>query len=320
MDTFASPLETSARETLTALDELRRHERLLVGSWRELVDSARHRLEHAESDRQRHLSVRTAWLAAATAAGEAAQTARFEARLLECPSHQLASARAKLESHVNSLRLSQMAAAARFEATVDALLSELASRLACAREQDGLAWTARDERRLIDGLVTAMRAYGDQVQQILLNLGDAARATFGVSVGTAVPLHVPREPPRPKPSHPDARDGTVMAEDVADAVRGSVELHQDRLDGRVDDAIRSLRSRLDRATEDQERRADTASERAAQLMREAQELDELADRLYRTLPTGLEAPVNPKPLALTTYSTDRGHGRPGTGARHGPQQ
>jgi hypothetical protein len=282
MDTSASPLQASGREALTALGELRRHEQFLVGSWRELVDTAQRRLERWESDERDHLSLRAARAAAATAAAEAAQAARFDAQLLKRSPQELGAARAGLESQIDSLRASQAEAAAHLDVAVESVLGELARRLACRGEAGA---RMRYATRVIDDLARAMRAYGDRVEQILLDLGDAVRAAFGLSMGAALPTRVPREPPRTELSGANSRGAVAPLEEAADAVWASVQLFRERVDGLTDDAIRALRLRLGTAAEQQYRSAEGTSEQVGQLLRTAQALDKLAERLDWMLPT-----------------------------------
>jgi hypothetical protein len=58
--------------------------------------------------------------------------------------------------------------------------------------------------RLAEDLGRASRVYGDRIEQLLLDLGEQVHATFGVSMGSALPTRVRREvaPPRSRTSTP----------------------------------------------------------------------------------------------------------------------
>ena len=285
MDNPPSPLQASARETVAALDELRRYERLSE-SWGELVDRARRRLQTWEADQQDALSLRAARAAVATAAAEAAQAARFDARLLKSAPHELALAWGELEPYINSLRERETEAAAHLDTAVEGLLTEYAQSLGGSGEARATT-VMRSEMRLMDDLGRLLRAYGDNIEQLLLDLGEMVRETFGGgATEAALPTRVPREPPEPKLSGTDtAADLVHRPEQVADAVWGAVERFRAQLDARVDNAIRALRSRLESAGEQQQGCPGAVGERVQVLIRQSHELDKLAQQLDWMLPT-----------------------------------
>jgi len=287
MDPSGSPLQSSAQETLAALREIRRHDELLSGSWRQLLDTTRRRLKGLGDGRSSHLPLRTARAAAATAAGEAAQAARFQARLLKLAPEDLGGARARLEARIDVVRHAQAEAAGHLNAGVDGLLDELRERI--SRDGTVAAGVTRHQLRLADDLVRAMRAYADRVEQILFDLGDTVHAEFGLSLGAAMPTRVSAQPPRPDLERIAIDDAARLEAELADAVWRLVEHYRERLDERVDDAIRALRSSLDRAAEHQRRGEEHAREQVGELMRQAQRLDAIAEGLDWMLPADLSA-------------------------------
>ena len=289
MDTSASSTQAPARDTLAALDEIRRHDQLLASSWRQLLDTAYRRTERLAVDRHDHLSLRSSRATAATAAAEAAQAARFEAHMLKMAPAELAAAHAQLESQIRSLRASQIEAATHLNAAIGGLLTALDERVAHRTGTGSATGAARCRARLADDAVSAMRAYADRIEQILLDLGDGVRAAVGVSMGGALPTRISREPPRPDLDRIAVSDAARLSLELADAVWRSVELYRDRLDERVDDGVRTLRARLDRAAESSRVGDERRRERIAELMGAAQQLDALAAKLDWMLPADCAA-------------------------------
>lgn len=282
-------LDSSATETVAAIEALRRHESMRIGTSCALVDTAQRRLEAWEADRQDSLLLREARAAAATAATEAAQAARFDARLLGCRGQELTAARDKLEPCIARLHAEQAKAAACLDVAVKDLLGEFAEGLTHGGETGAWAGAERCEMRLAEDLGRALRAHGDRIEQLLLDLGEMIRVTFGLSMGGALPTRVPRDPPQPRLPSAHRDDLSDLPGEVAEAVCGSFERYRVTLDARVEDAIRALRSRLASAGEHQRARPDAVSDRIGWLICEAQELDTLAKRLDWMLPTDCEA-------------------------------
>ena len=125
MGTSVSSFEDAVRETLDAVDEIRRHDRLLSPAWRDLVEAVKRRCEwDGASSRDIH-SLRTDRATAATAAGEAAQSARFAAQLLRLAPEELASARSELQSRVTSLRHAEGDAKGHLNSAIEAILAQV---------------------------------------------------------------------------------------------------------------------------------------------------------------------------------------------------
>ncbi len=304
MDELLSPPQASTcAATLAALEEIRDHEELLVGSWRQLLDTTQRRLQELGDENPGHPSLRTARATAATAATEAAQAARFDARLRGLAADDLATARIQLEAEIELVQRARAEAVTHLRAAVDALLDGVAARIAC--DPRAAAAVGRYTTRLADDLVRAMRAYADRVEQILLDLGDAVRTACGLAMGGALPTRIPREAPRPEVDRIAADDATRLRRELADRAWRSVELYQERLDRNVDDAIRALRSRLDVAADQLRLGDDQRRERIRDLTRQAKRLDEMAESLDWMLPNDIQTParynaaaVSPFPAAL----------------------
>jgi hypothetical protein len=284
METFTSPLQASVQETRGALEEIRRYGQLSSDSWRRRLGAARRRLDDV-GEGPNQLALRAARVTAATAATEAALAARFDARLLKLSPDKLHRTRDRLESHLDSLRAAQREAAAHLHAAVEALLSVFEEHL--GREAGGqpAARSRRYQMRGADDLVRAMRTYGDRIEQLLFELGDAVRASVGVSIGAAPATGILRSPPRPELGQVASTGTARLAAELADVVWRTVELYQDMADERVDETIRALRSRFDKATEQARRGERHTGQRIRELMRQAQRLDVVAEQLDWMLPS-----------------------------------
>ncbi len=284
MPTARSSLQASERETLAALDEIRRHHDLLIGSWRHLLETVRARIEQLGESQHDHLALRTARATAATAAGEAAQAARLQTRLLKLSPSELARARAELEEQINSFRDVQSEAAGHLHAAVENAAGALTARLTADHAAQQSATIARYETRFAEDLVRIMRAYRDRLEQALLDFAEAAHAVFGTPMGGALPTGFSRQPPRPDLDHIAISDAARLPSEIADTIWRLVELYREGLDSRGDETIRALRSRLDSAAEDQRRGEDRVRDRIAELADRAQALDQLAESLDWMLP------------------------------------
>jgi hypothetical protein len=284
METSTSPLRVSVQETRAALEEIRRDGQLSTDSWRRMLDAIQRRLDKVGEGRQDHLALRAARATTATAATEAALAARFDARLLKLAPDKLQGARNGLESHLDLLRAAQREAAAHLHAAVEALLAVFEEHLGREAGAQPVAKARRYQMRAADDLVKTMRTYGDRIEQLLFELVDAVRASVGVSIGAAPPTRILRNPPRPELGQVGITGAARLAGELADVVWGSVELYQDTADERVDEAIRALRSRFDRATEHAQRGERHTRQRISELMRQAKRLDGVAEQFDWMLP------------------------------------
>lgn len=283
METSTSPLQVSVQETREALEEIRRDGQLSTDSWRRMLDATQRRLDKVGEGRHDHLGLRAARATAATAATEAGLAAPFDARLLKLAPDKLQGARNGLESHLDSLRAAQREAAAHLHAAVQGLLAVFEEHLGREAGAQPVPKARRYQMRAGDDLVNAMRTYGDRIEQLLFELGDAVRASVGVAMGAASPTGILRNPPGPELGQV-AITGARLAGELADVVWGSVELYQDTADERVDEAIRALRSRFDGATDHARRGERHTRQRVGELMRQAKRLDEVAEQLDWMLP------------------------------------
>jgi hypothetical protein len=293
VETSPSRLRAPVRETRNALDLLRRHEELLAGSWCTLLDAVERRVNRFDAGNADDLSLRTTRAALATAAGEAAQTARFDARLLQLRPRELAEVGAALESRIELVRESQAEAAAHLSATVDGILARFEKRV---RRDPGASAPGAMQRRVDrfgEDLMTAMRVYADRIEQLLFELSDAVRDAFGLAMGAALPTRVPRARPGLDPRQVEVVDPACPPAGLHDAAWRLVELSQEAVDQRADDAIRALRSRLGRAAEHARRDERSIRARIDELVLQARQLDELAETLGWMLPTDCDRAGRP---------------------------
>jgi hypothetical protein len=283
MGTSVSSFEDAVRETLDAVDEIRRHDRLLSPAWRDLVQAVQRRVERdGASPRDIH-SLRTDRATAATAAGEAAQSARFAAQLLRLAPEELASARSELQSRVTSLRHAEGDAKDHLNGAIEAILAQVRTESRIDHAQHAGAVT-RQQARHVEDIITAMRAYGDRIEQILLDLGDVARTTFGAAMGAGLRVRVSHEPPRPDLDRIATSDAARDPIEMTDAIWRSVELYRGGLVELIDEAVTGLEARLEEAAERQRLGEERVGERIGELALEARQLDELAQRLEWIFP------------------------------------
>jgi hypothetical protein len=173
--------------------------------------------------------------------------------------------------------------------TVKRLFDGFAAGLPHRKEVGAAAGAARAQMRLAEDLGRASRVYGDRIEQLLLDLGEQVHATFGVSMGSALPTRVRREvaPPTLEDLNPD--DPTTVSRRAVDRGWQSVRRYQKQLDAGVEDAIWALRWQLLSATRTPRPRLTAIGNRVSELMHEAQELDRLAEQLDWILPADSEA-------------------------------
>jgi hypothetical protein len=186
--TSASHLQTTACESLDALDEISRHDQLLAEPWRRqlqaasatveqiggaLGDSWALRSSRAQSDSWTLRSIRAL---ASTAASESALAAQFEARLLSLSDEQLQAAHAQLEGSFASLQQRRIDAAAHLERASVELLAELEAAPPAGGRRPQASWMLRDEERFDEDVAAALRDYADHIGRLLLGLAGAAHA------------------------------------------------------------------------------------------------------------------------------------------------
>jgi hypothetical protein len=278
MPASASPSQSSARDTLAALDQLRRDDELLVDSWRALVDAAWTRVARGEDDHYDQISLRAARALGATAATEAEQAARFSAALLRLAPERLAERRSALEPQIAALRERGAEAAADLDATVRRLMREFEQQLAEHALRDPSSRT-RAALRFVDAVAGAQRAYRDRIEQLLLDLGEAAHSVFGLAIGGALPPRLSREPPPLELGDLLASDRSDRRIERVDDIWLSVGPYRDGLGERVDEAAAAIRARLDAAAACRARGPQAAHQRIRELTRDAQRLGTLAERL-----------------------------------------
>jgi hypothetical protein len=176
---------------------------LTIAPWQQVLEAARSRIQPLENDVGELYALRSARTTTATAAGEVAQAARFEVQLPK-------------------LSGLQAEAAVHLESIVDDLLAGLEARLGDLAPAQAAVWSGSDQERFADDVVTAMRTYSDRIEQLLLDLGEAARAAVGVSMGASLPPSVSPNPPRPRFEQISLGDASRLAFELGRAVRRSV--------------------------------------------------------------------------------------------------
>ena len=120
-----------------------------------------------------------------------------------------------------------------------------------------------------------MRAYPDRIEQLLLDLGEAAHAAVGAPAGGLLPARVSHVPPRP-----DLQDDpTWLPDELRVAVSRLVDQFRDRLADQVEEAVETLRGRVDRTVRCRALGERAVSGRAGELARIGRRMDQLAESL-----------------------------------------
>ena len=294
MATSASSFEDAVRAACDAVDEIRRHDDLLTPAWRELVEAVQRRLERGAAAPRDDLTLRADRATAATAAGEAAHSARFAAQLLRLTPDELATTGAELQLHITAVRHAEGDAKDHLNGAIEATLAQVRTEWRIAQAQDRSVVTRRPPRHVED-IVTAMRAYGDRIEQILLDLGDVARATVGAPMGGGLRVRVSHEPPRRDLDRTRVSDAARGPIEITDAIWQSVELYRGGLAALIDEAVNGLQARLDEAAERQRLGEQRVGERIGELTQEVRQLEELAQRLEWILPAAADSPPRAEP-------------------------
>jgi hypothetical protein len=142
----------------------------------------------------------------------------------------------------------------------------------------------RSEALFADDVVTTMRAYSGRIEQILLDLGEAALTAVGVSMGASFQTRASHLPPRPDLEDIAVSDVAHFSFELSRTVRRCVELYRDRLVDQVDEAIAALQSRIDGAIEYHRLGERHVCERTKELELGAHRLDDMAEKLDWMIP------------------------------------
>jgi len=272
--TSASPLQTAAREIGESLEELSQHE-LLAESWRRRLQQASRRVEELADGPPDPWALRTVRALAATAASESALAARFEGRLLMISDEQLEAVTAQLEDGFAALRGARAEAEAHLESAISELLGEPPADMPSGPAAAAGGQAIRRRARLVDEIVAAMRAYAERIEQLLLDLGEAAHAAVGAPAGGLLPARVSHVPPRP-----DLQDDPAwLPDELRVAVSRLVDQFRDRLADQVEEAVETLRGRVDRTVRCRALGERAVSGRAGELARIGRRMDQLAESL-----------------------------------------
>ena len=272
--TSASPLQTAVRETGEGLEEVSQHE-LLAESWRRRLEDARRRIEQLADGPADLWAVRAVRALAATAASESALAARFEVRLLMPSDGRLGAVTAQLEHSFAGLRRGRAEADAHLESAISELLGEPPVDIPSGPAAAVGGQAIRGRARLADDIVSAMRAYADRIEQLLLDLGEAAHAAVGAPAGGLLPTRVSHVPPRPDLQD----DATRLPDELRVVVARLIDRFRERLAEQVEEAIETLRARVERTVRCRALGEQAVSSRADELVRIARRMDQLAEAL-----------------------------------------
>ena len=279
MVTSASPLQSEVRETRGAIDELTLSDRLLAESWRDQLAAARTALVRLADGHGDARTLRSVRALLATAAREQALAAQFESRLVTLTDEQRREVSAQLEGSFTALRASSAEAAAYLGSAAQDLLAELRAELSLHAAAARTGPAIRYREQFSDDIVAVMRAHGNRIEQLLLELGEAAHAAVGAPSGGLLPTRASHIPPRPDLARLSAGDAEHLGDEASAEVMRSIDLFRDRLAGQIDEAIGTLRSRIDNAAQCHALGDRAVCQRAQDLARAAQHLTQLSERL-----------------------------------------
>ena len=279
MVTSASPLQSEVRETRGAIDELTLGDRLLAESWRAQLAAARTALVRLADGHGDARTLRSVRALLATAAREQALAAQFESRLVTLTDEQRREVSAQLEGSFAALRASSAEAAAYLASAAQDLLAELRAELSLLAAAARTGPAIRYREQFTDDIVAVMRAHGNRIEQLLLELGEVAHAAVGAPAGGLLPTRASHIPPRPDLARISAGDAEHLADEASAEVMRSIDLFRDRLAGQIDEAIGTLRSRIDNAAQCRALGDQAACQRVQDLARAAQHLTQLSERL-----------------------------------------
>ena len=291
MVTSASPVQTAARESLEALDEVTRHDQLLAASWRRHLQATRATVEQiagAQSDswilrsgraQSDSWTLRSIRAFASTAASESALAAQFEARLLKLSDEQLQAAGAEFEASFASLRGRRADAAAQLDRDTEELLAQLRAEPAPGVGTAISRRTLRGKERVADDVAAALRAYADRIGRLLLDLAEAAHATLGAPAGGLLCTRESRVPPRPEIHDVSVGGPRRLFDELPSATVRSMALFRDRVTDQFDEAFETLRAHINRAAQCRARGERAVRVRGDELSRIARRMDQLAEEL-----------------------------------------
>jgi hypothetical protein len=289
--TSASPLQAAARETRDALEVIGRGEQLLAEPWRRQLRASQDRVEQlvgAQSDSWNLRSgrvqsdcstLRAARALAATAASESALAVQFEARLLKLSGEQLQAVSDGLEASFAAARGHRAEAAAHLESATEDSLAKLRADLGLGGAAGIGNRTIRFRERFADAVTAAMRVYADRIGQLLLDVGEAAHAAVGAPSGGLLPTWESRVPPRPDLPQSWSDDAAELVDELSRSVGRSVDPFRERLTDQVEEAIETLRARIDRAARCHEPGERAVRDGADELGRIARCVGQLAEAL-----------------------------------------
>jgi hypothetical protein len=216
---------------------------------------------------------------AATAARESALAARFEAKLLAVSHERLRLLEAELEAWFAALRGRRAEAAVHLESGTDDLLDALRAHLASGSEATAGDPVPHHEDCFADDVASVMRAYGDRVERLLVDLCESTQRAVGVPTGGLLAPRDSRVSPHPDLHIVPVGHDEQLADQLSEVAGRAVDIFRDQLARQVEDAIESLENRIDRAVQCQTEGEQTVRNRSDELVRVSQRMDELAQAL-----------------------------------------
>lgn len=159
-----------ARDTCEALAQISAHDSLLSDEWRAWLHDSRASLEHVDDDETGVLAVRAARATAVIAASECARSARWAAGLMVLGEDELDRVQGGLETCRRSLEGELALSLTNLDSAIDDLAAEARAQLLTDPRGGTTGRAARYQRPLGQDLAAA---YGDRVEAILLDLGEA---------------------------------------------------------------------------------------------------------------------------------------------------
>jgi hypothetical protein len=249
------------------------------------LSQARTSLQRAGVSEDDVFALRSGRATAAVAARDAARAARFEMHLLALGPADLEASRAAFERRTASLVLEREDAVAHLGGAIGHAPGDLAARPTGAiGAQPGAVPATSREAMLTEDVLSILAGFADRLEQLLVELSEAANAASDARPGTLVAPRGSHEPAR-RPLERGYADAETWTHcELADAVWDSDSPYADDLAHRLDDGIAAIRRCLGRVDD---RRLDgehAVRSRSLELGQRAHELGRLADALDWMLP------------------------------------
>jgi len=143
---------------------------------------------------------------------------------------------------------------------------------------------SHERLRLLDAelealVASVMRAYADRVERRLVDFCESTQKAVGAPTGGLLAPRESRVSPRPDLDIVPVGHDEWLADQLSELAGRAVDIFRDRLAGQVEDAIESLEDRIDRAVQCQAQGEQAVRDRADELARVSQRIDQLAQAL-----------------------------------------